>query len=131
MKIVWVCVLLFFTSPALCQETNNKIPEALLKKLLEDTTLNQFPYSYNNSIPKSWTRIDSISFGTVYALPLDNMPCIVPGENPSQRMPNFGQNLRNLDPGIYLDRYRLPESDDRSNKLRLIPKKKSPPFKIK
>ena len=131
MKIVWVCVLLVFSSPAFCQETHNKLPEALLKKLLEDTTVNPFSYSKYHSMQRGWTRIDSTSMGTVYALPLDNMPCIVPGENPSQRMPNFGKNLGYIDPGIYMQRFRnsIPESNKVPYKLKRIPKKKSAPLK--
>ena len=38
-------------------------------------------------------RIDSTSMGIVYALPKDQMPCIVPDMDQFQSMPNVGSNL--------------------------------------
>src|SRR5688572_18243304 len=105
MKIVWVSILLLISSPVICQEKNNKIPDSVLNKFLADTSFKFNQLSNIQPGPKSWTRIGTSPYGDVYSLPLDNMPCIVPGENPSQRMPNFGLNLGFTDPGIYMNRF--------------------------
>jgi hypothetical protein len=131
MKIVWFCILLLASSPAISQERNYKLTDSVFKKFLADTVF-YFNQVNNQSSSKSWTRIGTTTYGVVYALPLDNMPCIVPGENPSQRMPNYGLNLGYMDPGIYKDRFRkmLTQPND-SYKLKLIPKKKSSPLNRK
>jgi hypothetical protein len=53
------------------------------------------------------TRIDSVSAGTVYALPLDNMPCIVPDMKNHDQMPNVGKGLlkKPIDSGIYRKKF--------------------------
>ena len=135
MKIVWICILLLVSSSAICQERNFNIPDSVLKKFLTDTLFFS-QLSNNQPSPKSWTRRGITNYGDVYSLPLDNMPCIVPVENSSQRMPNFGKMSGfNIDPGIYF----VPGMEfkhlyweklyNRPNEWKLIPKKKSLPLK--
>ena|SRR5688572_8620109 len=135
MKIVWVCILLLVFSPAVCQEKLFTIPDSVLKKFLADT-VSLAQLTNNHSSQKTWTKIGHTAYGDVYAMPLDNMPCIIPGENPAQRMPNLGKSFKlNIDPGIYVVpgfKFLYTEkSKSRPDRLKVIPKKKSKPFKNK
>jgi hypothetical protein len=121
MKSIFFCLAMLFSCTGFSQVPDKKLLDSLISNFRfdssvtkkpgqpflnfkRDSVVNSLSALMNRPVTRNWTRIDSNKLGIVYALPLDNMPCIVPDMEAHRTMPNAGNKgmLKNpVDPGIY------------------------------
>jgi hypothetical protein len=89
--ITILCFCAFVIEPAFAQ---NKLP--FQKKLNPFNTVKEFSITFKK--PQQATLLSANTLGKVYALPIDNMPCLIPHTSNEALMPVYNTPL--LYPGI-------------------------------